>query len=56
MNVMENGHSLVHIKTPVHDCHFMNGMYRGKNETPPMYAIEKAEVKNVTQQNWVKVP
>ena len=54
MNVIGNGHSLVRVEAPVHDCHFMNGMYYGENENPTLYTIEKDEVKGVSENNWIK--
>lgn len=55
MNIIGNGLSLVRIEASVKDCHFMNGLYRGANETPTLYTIDKSEVQNVTEHNWVKV-
>lgn len=55
MNVIGNGLSLVRIEAPVKDCHFMNGMYRGENESPTLYSIDETEVENVTELNWIKV-
>lgn len=55
MNVFGNGQSLVRVEAPAHDCHFMNGMYTGENDSPTMYAIEKSEVKNITETGWLKV-
>ena len=55
MNIIGNGLSLVRIEAPVKDCHFMNGMYRGENESPTLYTIDKSEVQNVTEHNWVKI-
>ena len=54
INVIGNGHSLVRVEAPVHDCHFMNGMYYGENKSPTLYTIEQGEVKGVSENNWIK--
>ena len=55
MNVMGNGQSLVRIEAPVRDCHFMNGLYTGVNESPTLYTIDRSAVEGVTELNWHKV-
>lgn len=52
MNVIGSGKSLVRIEAPVHDCHFTNGIYSGEGEDATLYAIERNEVKNVTEHGW----
>lgn len=55
LNVIGNGRSLVRIEAPVHNCHFMNGMYNGENEAPTLYNIDKSKVENITENDWKKV-
>lgn len=56
MNVIGNGLSLAIIEAPIRNCHFMNGKYTGDNVSSTLYTIEKSEVDQVTEHNWVKVP
>jgi len=54
-NVISTGHSPVMIEAPVADCHFMNMMYTGKDPDMVHYAMDKSEMKNVTETNLNKV-
>lgn len=54
-NVISTGHSPVMIEAPVADCHFMNMMYSGKDADMIHYAMDKSEMKNVTETNLKKV-
>ncbi len=54
MNIVGNGQSLVRIEAPVRNCHFMNGMYTGVNESPTLYTINRSAVEGVTELNWHK--
>lgn len=54
-NVISTGHSPVMIEAPVADCHFMNMMYTGKDPDMVHYAMDKSEMKNVTEINLNKV-
>jgi len=55
MNIMGNGQSLVRIQAKVADCHFMNGMYTGVNETATLYEIDALETSGITENGWIKV-
>ena len=55
MNIMGNGQSLVRIQAKVADCHFMNGMYSGGNDTAMLYERDSLEVSNITENGWIKV-
>ncbi|WP_372935741.1 glycosyl hydrolase family 28 protein [Mariniphaga sediminis] len=52
MNVVANGKSLLAVESPVHDCHFSNGILTNSKGEGVVYNIEKEEVKNVTADNW----
>lgn len=55
MNVMTNGHSAVMLEAPAADCHFMNILYSGHQEEIVHYAMDRAEMKNITETNLRKV-
>ncbi len=55
MNVMSTGYSPVMIEAPVADCHFMNIMYTGRDKDLIYYAMDKSDMKNVTETNLKKV-
>ena len=55
MNIIGNGQSLVRIQAKVADCHFMNGMYSGENESATLYEIDSLETSGITENGWIKV-
>ncbi len=55
MNVMTAGHSAVMIEAPVADCHFMNIFYSGHEKDIIHYAMDRSEMKNITETNLKKV-
>lgn len=55
MNIIGNGQSLVRIQAKVKDCHFMNGMYSGENESATLYEIDSLETSGITENSWMKV-
>lgn len=55
MNIIGNGQSLVRIQAQAADCHFMNGMYSGENDSATLYEIDSLSTSNVTQNTWIKV-
>ncbi len=55
MNVMTDGHSPVMIEAPAADCHFMNILYAGHQKELVHYAMDRAEMKNITEVNLRKV-
>lgn len=52
MNVIADGKSLLVVESPVHDCHFRNGMAAGYEGKGVIYNIEREELKNVTVDDW----
>jgi len=52
MNVMADGKSLIVVESPVHNCHFMNGMLTGSKGEAVIYNIGQEELKSVTLKNW----
>ncbi len=55
MNVMTDGHSAVMVEAPAADCHFMNILYSGHQKEVVLYAMDRAEMKNITEVNLKKV-
>lgn len=56
MNVITDGHSAVMIEAPVAHCHFMNILYSGHQENVIHYAMDRKEMKNISEINLHKVP
>jgi polygalacturonase len=50
-NVISTGFSPFMIEAPVADCHFMNTMYTGRDKDLIFYAMDKSQMKNVTESN-----
>ncbi|GAA4437216.1 hypothetical protein GCM10023091_16080 [Ravibacter arvi] len=54
-NIVSTGHAAVMIEAPVADCHFMNILYSGKGPEVIHYAMDKKEMRNVTETALQKV-
>jgi polygalacturonase len=55
MNVISTGFSPFMIEAPVADCHFMNTMYTGRDKDLIFYAMDKNQMRNVTEHNLLKL-